>query len=149
MKKTNQARRKKLTALIMLYAIVMPVISGVLFFNQNINVAGAEDYGLSDLGITGGTDGLPGGSNIELKTTIGKVIKALLGFLGIIFVILILYGGFMWMMSGGDSGKVDKAKQLIISAVIGVVIILAAYVITNSVLGEASDAIRGTTSPTA
>ena len=51
--------------------------------------------------------------------------------LGILAVIIILWGGFLWMTAAGDDSKVDKAKKLIISGIVGIVIILAAYIIAN------------------
>ena len=66
----------------------------------------------------------------ELPDLIGNIIKVLLGILGIILVILIVYAGFLWMTASGDSDKVTKAKDIIRMAIIGLIIILAAYSIT-------------------
>jgi hypothetical protein len=60
----------------------------------------------------------------------------LLGFLGIIAVILILYGGFKWMTAAGDEGNIDTAKKIIAAGVIGLVIILAAFGISQMVMSE-------------
>jgi len=81
--------------------------------------------------------------NQDLKTGISNVIQILLGFLGIIAVIIILWGGFIWMTAMGDEGKVEKAKKLIIAGVIGIVIILAAYSIASFVIGQIGNATRG------
>ena len=62
------------------------------------------------------------------------VIQVLMGFLGIIAVVIILVGGFKWMIAGGNSDKVEEAKKLIYSGVIGLVIILASWGIANFVL---------------
>lgn len=70
----------------------------------------------------------------DLKESINSIIQILLSFLGILAVIIILWGGFMWMTAAGDEGKVDKAKKLIISGVVGIVIILSAYIIANFVI---------------
>ena len=82
-----------------------------------------------------------GGGTQDLTTTIANVINFVLGLLGIIALILVIYAGFLWMFAGGDSTKVDKAKSLLLNAVIGLAIILAAYSITTFVfeaLGEAT-----------
>lgn len=84
------------------------------------------------------------GQQTDLKAMIGEVIKFLLGFLAIVFVILILYAGFTWMTAGGDSGKVDTAKKLIINAIIGVIIVLAAYGITHFIIQTGINATNGT-----
>ena len=86
--------------------------------------------------------GLPGSSGGNfLPEAIGRIIGFFLSFLGILAVILFLYAGFLWMTAGGDSGKVDKAKSYMKNAVIGIVIILAAYIITDFVIREIGNAI--------
>lgn len=58
------------------------------------------------------------------------IIQGALGLLGIIFVILVIYGGFLYMTSAGESDKVKKAKNILTTAIIGVIIIFAAYAVT-------------------
>lgn len=60
----------------------------------------------------------------------GAIIGTFLSFLGIIFLGLVIYGGFLWMTSAGNEGKVMKAKETLTQAVIGLIIILSAYSIT-------------------
>ena len=67
----------------------------------------------------------------NLSTIIGKVVGAVLAFLGVAFFVLIIYGGYMWMFSMGNEQTATKAKDIIIAAVIGLVIVLAAYAITS------------------
>lgn len=71
----------------------------------------------------------------DLVQQIGIFTNVILGLLGVIFMILIIYGGFMWAIAGGDSGKVDKAKNIIKAAVIGLIIVMASYTITYFILG--------------
>ena len=71
--------------------------------------------------------------NTDLKLTIASIIQALLGFLGIIFFILILWGGFQWMTSGGNEQKIDAAKKRITSAVIGLALVMMSYAIARTV----------------
>lgn len=78
--------------------------------------------------------------DVPLMRVIGGIIKALLMLLGTIFVILLLVGGFKWMTAMGDSKKVEEAKSMIGNAVVGVVVILAAYAIAAFVLREVYDA---------
>ena len=68
------------------------------------------------------------------RTIAGNVINVLMGFLGIIAVIIILIGGFKWMTAGGDEAKVEEAKKLMTAGVIGLAIVLAAWGITIFVL---------------
>ena len=73
-------------------------------------------------------------SDTDLSETIGNLINVFLTFLGIILLVLIIYAGFLWMTAGGDSAKTEKAKNIMINAVIGLIILLAAYAISNFVI---------------
>lgn len=64
-------------------------------------------------------------------TKAGQLIGTLLAFVGVLFLILMIYAGLMWMTAGGNEQTVDKSKTLIINAIIGLVIVLAAYGITS------------------
>ena len=75
------------------------------------------------------------GTDLQLNLVIGKIIQIVLGFLGIIFVILIIFSGYQWMTAGGNSDTIKKARDRMINAVIGLVIVLAAYSITWFVMG--------------
>jgi hypothetical protein len=78
-------------------------------------------------------------AGIETETTlpemVGSIIRQILTLLGIILVVLIIYAGWLWMSAGGNTDQIDKAKKIIINAVIGLIIIFAAYAITDFVLG--------------
>lgn len=72
---------------------------------------------------------------------IGAFIALALSFVGLIFLILMIYGGFIWMTAGGNDMKVIKAKKIIVQATIGVIIVLSAYAITTFVLQALTQAI--------
>jgi hypothetical protein len=69
-------------------------------------------------------------ANTNAQTIIQLVIQAFLSLLSIIFIVLILYAGYSWMTAGGEEKKVEDAKGTITRAVIGLVIIIAAFAIT-------------------
>jgi len=71
---------------------------------------------------------------ISIPTVAGGIIKIFLSILSIIFIALMLYGGYLWMTARGNQEQVTKAKELITSAVIGLIIVIAAYAITYFVL---------------
>jgi len=85
-------------------------------------------------GEVGTTAGINTGGG--LTQMIGSLINVGLGFLGIVFLVLMLYAGFLWMTAQGDDTKVKKAKDMIFQAIIGIIIIVAAYAISNFVLGS-------------
>lgn len=70
----------------------------------------------------------------QLTAFIGRIINVMLSILGVIFFVLLVYGGFLWMTSQGNEDKVKKAKTLITDAIIGLIIILAAYAISSFVI---------------
>lgn len=92
----------------------------------------------ASLGIEYGT--ATGLGTQDLKETITSVVNVLMGFLGIIAVIVILLGGFKWMTAGGGEDKIDEAKKLIGAGIVGLVIILAAYAIATYVINTISSA---------
>jgi hypothetical protein len=78
------------------------------------------------------------GSRESLPVYIANIIKIFLALLGIIFTILIIYGGYTWMTAGGSDEKIQKAKDTIQRAVIGFVIVMSAYAITHFVFKSMS-----------
>ncbi len=66
----------------------------------------------------------------DLAGIIGLIIQAMLGILGVLFLVYIIYAGYNWMIAQGDEDKVNKAKETIQRAIIGLIIIIAAYAIS-------------------
>jgi len=79
----------------------------------------------------------------DLITLIGRIITIFLGFLGVIFLGLLLYAGYTWMTAGGDPAKVDSAKNTIRNAIIGLLIIMSAWAITAFVINFFAGATSG------
>ncbi len=71
---------------------------------------------------------------VTVESQVGNVISIILGFVGIVFLGLTLYGGFVWMIARGNEQEVEKAKNILTAAVIGLVIVLAAYAVTYFVI---------------
>lgn len=67
---------------------------------------------------------------------VGVIINAALGIIGVIFLVLIVYGGMLWMLSEGDETKVGNARGLIFHSIIGLILVLSAYAITSFVVGS-------------
>lgn len=72
-----------------------------------------------------------GAASAFLATKTGSVIGTALSFLGVIFLLLTITGGIMWMTAGGNTEQVGKARKLLTSAVIGLVIVFASYALTS------------------
>lgn len=88
----------------------------------------ADDLGV---GAVGGELKL---GNTDVRSTAGRLINVALGFLGIISVVIVLIGGFKYMVSGGSTEKTDEARKYIISGIIGLAIILSAWAITTYII---------------
>jgi hypothetical protein len=76
----------------------------------------------------GAAGGLVQGASVG--SIIAGIIQVCLGLLGAIFLSLMIIAGFQWMTAGGNEAQVKKAKDIITTAVIGLVVVLAAYAIT-------------------
>lgn len=74
----------------------------------------------------------------DLEDTVVNVVQWVLGFLGLIAVIMILIGGFQWITAGGNEEKVASAKKVISAAVIGLIIVLLAWAIVIFVVSQTS-----------
>lgn len=115
--------------------LVLPVLSllALAVFAFPAENAMAEDRGGHGLKATGRASEMDQLS-ADLPTIIGGIVNALLGIVGVIFLILVIYGGFLWMTAGGNEETVKKARSLIIGAIAGMVIIFMAYAITQFVI---------------
>jgi len=71
-----------------------------------------------------------GFSNASVGSIIAAVISAVLGLLAAIFMVLMVLSGFKWMTASGNEDQVKKAQETIKAAIIGLIIVLAAYAIT-------------------
>jgi len=70
----------------------------------------------------------------NLQILIGKIISTVLGILGVIFVILIIYGGILWMTGGDNEDQITQATTIIRNSVIGLIIVVAAYAISYFII---------------
>lgn len=92
------------------------------------------------------TDGLEtvrgsaGYADTDITTIIGTIINVVLGFLGVVFLLLLIYSGFTWMTAGGDDERVKKAKKTLINATVGIIITVSAYAIATFIMSALGDA---------
>ena len=146
MKNVSNINIKNL-ALALLIALSSTVfLSGVLSFQsagaQNIKqnlCKGADDLTLGQAAPgqneCGDAQG-PGSAQRNLNNLIEDIINIFSIVVGIIAVIMIIYGGFKFITSGGDSGRVTSAKQTIIYAIIGLIIVALAQFIVKFILSK-------------
>jgi hypothetical protein len=107
-----------------------------------IRAAGVLQNALDTANRTNSKAQLPDSDNPAF--IIGNIIKYALGFLGTIFLILIMYGGFLWMTAAGNEQQIEKAKKILTSSVVGLVIVILAYALSLFIINVI---ISATTSP--
>lgn len=95
----------------------------------------ADAYGLSTAGETAGLSQLAI-SNKTIPVFAGEIVSVGLSLIGIIFFLLMIYAGIRWMIAAGKSEDVQKAKDTLEAAAIGLVIVLSAYAITQFVFSS-------------
>ena len=123
---------KKITVLFIIFLTVIFLLPEATFAQA------ADVFGINDLAESGVNLGTR-----DLKEIIAGIVNIFLGFLGILATLTVLYGGFIWMTSNGNSEKIEKAKRLLINGVIGLVIILSSYAIARFILRAGYDGIFG------
>ena len=111
------------------FAFAAPVTPDYLFGGEATNIQKLSEQ--SGLGLQ------------DPRETAAKVVNVILGFLGIIAVVLILIAGFLWMTAAGSEEKISTAKKLMSAGVIGLVIVLAAFGIARFVISSMLSATGG------
>jgi len=125
---------------ILIFILAVILVAGFFSFGISDTVyadppSSVDDaFGLTEVGETTflGTD--------DIRTTIAKIIRGILGFLGIVALGIVLYGGFIYMTAGGSEEKVSTAKKIIINGTIGLAIILASFSITQFIISRLAEA---------
>ncbi len=131
--------------------IISSLIFLSLLFYLSALVVPQKVYADSDYGLTATqkSAGLP--DNIKGQTNligvVGLVVKLLLSLVGVFFLGLMLYAGIVWMKSMGASEDVERSKEIIQSAIIGLIIVSAAYAITSFVFSGLSGSAETTNNP--
>ncbi len=123
---------KNKTFLGILLALVFS--AGILFAAP----AFAQEAGQEAMEAFGETAGFA--TDTDITTIIANLIRTVLTFLGVVLVVLILYGGFVLMTAGGNADRVSKAKKIITNAIIGLVIVITSFAITTFIINSLMDA---------
>jgi Type IV secretion system pilin len=82
----------------------------------------------------GGTTANPAGTITSVPKLIGNIINAALGVVGSLALIMFIYGGFVWMLAAGNEQAVEKGRNILMWAAIGLVVIFASYSLVNFVI---------------
>jgi len=118
---------KKLTVFAVVAMLLVPALT--LSMPSSVSAGNIDTWG--NVNSVGNITGL---GNKDPREIAAAVIKVMLGFLGIIAVLIILYAGFLWMTAAGNEDKITQAKGMMSAGVIGLIIILAAFGIATFVM---------------
>lgn len=80
------------------------------------------------------------GGNSSFRSLALVIVNFFLTFLGLIAVVMIIYGGFLYVSAAGNQEKIESAKKIIMYAVIGIIVILLSFAIVNTILTAGSGA---------
>lgn len=94
--------------------------------------------GLEDTAAGVGYQTVSGDTSVRISSWIGMIISAIVGFIGVIFMVLIFMGAFDIIGAGGNDEQVKKGKDKIKNGVIGILIVFASYLLTNTILSLVS-----------
>ncbi len=143
---------KKAIALFGATAAICSLLVPVAVFGAETTVSGSLGGSTAPTGIG---QALQGGATAELEkedlfktktdfiTIVANIISVILGFLGLILVAFIIYAGFLWMTDNGDEKRTETAKNILRNSIIGLIIIVVAYAISNFVVSTlATDVLK-------
>ena len=74
-----------------------------------------------------------------LTGKIGQIIKTVLGLVGALALVMFIYGGFLWMTSGGKPEQVKKGQDTLVWAVLGLALIFFSYVLVNFIITKLTE----------
>ena len=76
----------------------------------------------------------------DISSIVAGIVNAVMAASGIVFLILIVYGGLLYMIAGGQEDSIKKAKRILTSGIIGLIIITASYAISFYILEKLATA---------
>jgi len=117
--------QKIISALV--FILVFILSSPILCSAQGLKDAGSTLGEMQNQGVTLSSD-LQGTANIIVRTIFYLV--------GTAFLILVIYGGIVWMKAAGRDTEVARAKRIVTTSVIGVIVLLLSYALTNFIMGR-------------
>lgn len=103
------------------------VIFAIIVLVVAIQVQAIEIPGLERTAQTAGIARTP--QSPEMAVT--QIVQWVLSFVGVIFLVLMIWGGFKWMTAAGNKENISQAEKIVVSAVVGLIIVLSAYMLTT------------------
>lgn len=117
----NKNMKKFVIILSLLFLLATPAVAIDLGFKIKVGDAAKK----AGYGVT---------TETTLAETAGIAINAALSFVGVIFLVLMVYAGYLWFTSRGEEEPIKKAQKIIMASAIGLAIVAGAYGITEMVV---------------
>jgi len=134
-----------LLPLCLLFVFSLPVKSVAAFPNLKdaflTNDKSAKDP-LDSFASSSGYNIRSANSPFTVYTAITTIIQTILSIIGIIFLLLTVYGGILWMTAEGEEERVKKAQKIIRSAITGLIVVVSAYAISFFIVSALGSAIK-------
>jgi hypothetical protein len=124
--------------------LLLKLMVGLTIFGLLILPTFASAQGLKNINENLDNTGQKAGvkSDISIVGYLSLIIQALLGLLGLIFLLLIIYSGFQWMTAMGAEEKIAKARKTIVNSTIGLLIVILSYSIAYFVITAIENAAK-------
>lgn len=121
------------TALVeaMLGAVVLCFVFGGV-----ATVSAQSNLSANELGLTDQVQTNTGLASTDIRLVVANIIRVAFGLLGVVFLIIVLYAGFVWMTAGGNDEKIASAKKIMFNGIIGMAVMLSAYAIVSFVISK-------------
>jgi hypothetical protein len=123
----HRTHQKKKTVAFLVICVLF--FASLLLFSTHVVQAQGDTFGVD--AVEEGNIALP---STDIRVIAANIIRAVLGLLGLLTVILMMYGGYTIMTSGGSEEKVIQGKKILVNASIGLAIILSAFAIVQFII---------------
>jgi len=118
--------------------LILPIIIfSLLLISSNLVLSQSPDHSETAYGLNNTAEHIPAFSEQMgeqednfLQSRTGQIIGFVLSFVGVLFLILMIYAGLTWMTAGGNQEQVKKARSLMINAILGLIVVMGAYGLT-------------------
>ncbi len=118
--------------------LILIFLASTFFFSLEVFAASDTNAGGTTGGPTGSgatqLDNPLGNENSDPRVIIGNVIKAALGIVGSLALVVFILGGFTWVTAAGNDEKIKKGKDMIIWASLGLAVIFTSYALVIFVI---------------
>ncbi len=115
-------------------AVSVPCFAGGLGSPKDNAKSALDGMGASEAVCDEGDEDCESHLGDELTSDIRKVLTFIFSLMGIVAVIVIILGGFHFLTSTGDPGKIKKGKDTIIWGIVGLLVVLFSFAIVNFIL---------------